>query len=470
MESNAGFIAMTGPARALNTVGGQVTWQSAAFGAIAAGLMSMFLVGRHTRAEEESGRDEMLRAAAVGRQSTTAAAFLTALVANTVLGAAVALSLIAYPLELADSLALGVGVALCGFFFSGVALLSAQLTSTTRAMYGLTGAVIGLAYALRAIGDVGSPVLSWMSPIGWYQAMHPFSGLRWWPALLLVAASVVAAGAAYVVFLRRDYGSGVFAARPGPPRAARGLSRPAGLAWRLQRGTVLGWGIGMFLGGVGYGTLGDDVDSLLGDSDLAKDMFVQSGGALVDAFYSTMILTLALIGAGFAISSALRPHGEEDAGRVEALLSTALRRRDWLLGHVLVTVAGTVLVLLVAGLGMGVGYALVTGDGEAVADYVLPTLGHLPAVLVLAAVARLMFGVVPRAAFLSWLGLVFCLVVMLFAEVFRMPQWLQDVSPFEHLALMPAEDFAWAPFVAVTAVAVALSVAGQIAFHRRDVG
>ena len=58
---------MAGPARALNTIGGQVTWQATAFGAIVAGLMSMFLVGRHTRAEEESGRDELVRAAAVGR-------------------------------------------------------------------------------------------------------------------------------------------------------------------------------------------------------------------------------------------------------------------------------------------------------------------------------------------------------------------------------------------------------------------
>jgi ABC-2 type transport system permease protein len=469
MEGNAGFIAMTGPARALNTVGGQVTWQSAAFGAILAGLMSMFLVGRHTRAEEESGRDEMLRSAAVGRHSTTVAAFLTALIANTLLGGLVALSLIAYPLAFADSLALGVGVALCGFFFSGVALVAAQLTSTTRAMYGMTGGAIGLAYALRAIGDVGTPALSWMSPIGWYQAMHAFSGLRWWPAALLLVASVGAAVAAYAVFLRRDYGSGVLAARPGPARASSGLARPVGLAWRLQRGTVIGWATGMFLGGVGYGTLGDDVESLLGDSDLAKDMFAQSGGAIVDAFYASMILMLAMIGAGFAISSALRPRGEEDAGRIESLLGTGLRRRDWLLGHVAVTFAGTALMLLVAGVGMGVGYALVTGDGAAVDEYVLPTMAHLPGVLVLAAVARLLFGVAPRAAFLSWLGLVFCLVVMMFAVVFRMPQWLQDVSPFEHLALMPAEDFRLAPFVVVTGVAAALSVVGQIAFQRRDV-
>lgn len=469
MASNAGFVAMAGPARALNTIGGQVTWQASAFGAVVAGLMSMFVVGRHTRAEEESGRDEMLRAAPVGRRSTTVAAFLTALVANTILGAAVSLSLIAYPLAFADSLALGVGVALCGYFFSGVALLAAQLTSTTRATYGITGVALALAYALRAFGDVGNHALSWLSPIGWYQAMHAFSGLRWWPALLLVGASALSAGAAYVVFARRDYGAGVLAARPGPGRASDALASPVGLAWRLQRGPVIGWTVGLFLGGIGYGTMGNDVDSLMGDSQVAQDLFAPSGGVLVDAFYATMILMLALIAAAFSISSALRPHGEEDAGRVEALLATRLPRRGWLLGHVAVTVAGTLAVLAMAGLGMGIGYALVTGDVGALGDYVLPVLAHTPAVLVLAALARLVTGVAPRAAFVSWLALVFCFVVMMFGELFQIPQWVQDLSPFEHLALMPLQDFRLAPFLVLSLVAVGLSAAGLIAFDRRDV-
>ena len=228
MKGNAAFIAMSGPARALNTIGGQVTWQSTAFGAVVAGLMSMFLVGRHTRAEEESGRDELLRASSVGRLAPTAAALVDGLIANVLLGVLVAVSLISYPLAVADSIALGLGLTLCGWVFTGTALLAAQLTSTTRSMYGIAGVFIAVAYALRAIGDVGSPVLSWLSPIGWYQAMHPFSGLRWWPALLLVAAAVASTGAAYAVFVRRDFGTGVFAARPGPDRAGAGL-RTAGV-------------------------------------------------------------------------------------------------------------------------------------------------------------------------------------------------------------------------------------------------
>ena len=132
MEGNAAFIAMAGPARALNTVGGQVTWQATAFGAISVGLMSMFIIGRHTRAEEESGRDELVRASVVGRHAPVTAALLTAVLANLLVGALVAASLVGYDLAVADSLALGVGLALVGWVFSATALLAAQLTTSTR--------------------------------------------------------------------------------------------------------------------------------------------------------------------------------------------------------------------------------------------------------------------------------------------------------------------------------------------------
>ncbi len=226
MGSNPALIAMAGPDRALNTVGGQVAWQSTAFGAILAGLMSMFLAGRHTRAEEESGRDELLRAGVVGRRATTTATVGVLLVANALLAAGIAASLVTVPLAAADSVALGVGVALCGLLFGGVALVAAQLTASTRTAYAMTGAVIAAAYALRAVGDLGRPTLTWMSPIGWYQQMYAFSGLRWWPALPLLLAGVLALVGAYAVLDRRDWGAGVLATRPGTPHASAALGTP----------------------------------------------------------------------------------------------------------------------------------------------------------------------------------------------------------------------------------------------------
>ena len=469
MGSNAAFVAMAGPARALNTIGGQVTWQASAFGAVAAGLMSMFLVVRHTRAEEENGRDELLRAAAIGRQATTAATVVVAVVANVLVGTLVTLSLVAFPLAVADSVALGVGLAAVGLVFTGTALLAAQLTSSARAAYGLAGVVIGTAYVLRAIGDVGAPVLTWLSPIGWYQGMHAFSGVRWWPLLLLAVLAAAAVTVALAVFVRRDHGSGVVADRPGPGRAEGALGTPLGLAWRLQRGAVWGWGAGLFLTGLSYGSLGTDVGGLLGDSATSQEVFIPSGMSLVDGFYATSILMLALMSSGFAITSALRPRHDEHDGRLEVLLATGLSRTRWLLTQVVLTAVASAFVLLLGGLGLGIGYAVTADDGGAVGRYLLATLPHVAPVLVLAGLTTTVYGVRARWASMSWLGLVLAVVVLLFGTVFRIPEWLQDLSPFHHLALVPAEDFRWPPLLALAAIAVALTATGIAAFTRRDV-
>lgn len=480
MDDNAAFIALAGPARALDTVGGQVTWQATAFGAVVAGLMSMFLVGRHARAEEESGRDELVRSAAIDRRAPLAAALLHAGLANLLLGLLVALSLISVrpedavldglPLPVADSIAIGLGLTACGWLFSATALVAAQLTHSTRAMYGIAGAVIGVAYALRAVGDVGNPILSWLSPIGWYQAMHPYSGLRWWPILIPVLATGLVAAVAFALFERRDIGAGLFADRPGPGGAQPGLRSGLGLAWRLQRGAVIGWAIGVFLTGFSYGSIGDSVEDLVGSSDFAEAFGAGVTADLVDGFYAASAVQLALIACGFAISSALRPRAEEEAGHTEALLATGLSRRAWLAGHVLVTVGGTAAVLALGGAGLGIGYGLTTGNGDAVLRYAWPVLQYLPPVLMLSAVARLLYGVVPRGLVLAWLPLVLAAVVLIFGDLLQIPQWLQDVSPFEHLALVPAQDFDLVPVAVVAGLAVAASGVGQLAFRRRDIG
>ncbi len=480
MESNAAFVAMLGPARALDTVGGQVFWQSSAFVGIVAGLMSMFLVGRHTRAEEESGRDELVRSTAIGRRAPLTAALAVALLANLLLGLLTALSLMTVrqnsplagmPLAIEDSIAAGAGLAACGCVFSGTALAAAQLTQSTRAMYGLAGAVMGLAYGLRAIGDVGNGTLSWLSPLGWYQAMHAYSDLRWWPLLIMLAAFAINAVVAYTLFDRRDVGSGILAARPGPATAGSDLRSGIGLAWRLQRGSVLGWTAGLALMGLAYGSIGDSVEDMLGESDFAQEaMAAGATSDLVDGFYATALVLLALMASGFAISSALRPRGEEQVGHAEVVVATGLSRSRWLAGHVVVTVLGTVLMLAVSGAALGAGYAAMTGDGDAVLRLGLPALAYAAPVLVLSGIARLLYGVAPRLLVFAWLPLVLAVVVLMFGEVLRLPHWLRNLSPFQHIPLMPVEDFALAPVASVALVAAASSFAGQFAFRNRDIG
>lgn len=468
MQGNPAFIAMAGPARALNTLGGQVTWQATAFGAVCVGLMSMFLIGRHTRAEEESGRDELLRAAAVSGSATTTAAVLVALIANLVVAAAVAGSLISYPLATADSLALGVGLALVGLVFTGVALIAVQLTSTTRAGYGIAGALIAGSYLLRAVGDIRDSWISWFSPIGIYQGMHPFSGLRWWPAALLavLAAGTLALG--YWLRTRRDFGAGIMAARTGADRAGAGLAAGGwGLALRLQRGQILAWTCGMLLAGLAFGSMGTDIADLVGDGQAAA-AFTGGAADLVTGFYSFMLVFLAVVGSAFSTSSALRPHAEEESGRIEQLLATALSRRSWLQGHVAMTVLGTVLVLAAGGLGLAIGLATVSKvDGAW--DYLAAMLGYLPAALVLAGLARLCHGLLPARAPAAWAGVGLSVVVLMFGDLLDLPGWVLVLSPFEHVAMSPLEPYSWTSAIVLLLVGAALSGLGQLAFARRDV-
>ncbi|CAN5389320.1 ABC transporter membrane-spanning protein [soil metagenome] len=467
MGGNAAFVAMAGPARALDTVGGQVVWQAAAIGAVLVGLMSMFLVGRHTRVEEEQGREELLRSAPVGRFAPVSAAATVAVLANLVVGLGVAASLVGYGLSPADSWATGLGLTLTGWVFTGTALVAVQLSASARSAYGVAGSVIGVSYALRAVGDVTGSGLSWLTPIGWYQALHPFSGLRWWPAMLLVVAAGCTGALACALLVRRDVGSGLLAARPGPARGALGSG--FALTWRLQRPSVIGWSTGLLLTGLAYGSIGDSVADLVGDSQTSRDLFAVSGADLVDGFYATSALMLALLATGFAISSSLRLRSEEDDGRAELLLTAGLSRRGWYLAHAAVTAAGSVLVLVAGGIGIGAGYGLATGGWGRVLRLSLPTLSYLPSVLVCVGLALLLTGLLPRWARAAWALLGWAAVVLLLGRTLHLPGWLQGLSPFDHPAAVPAEAFAAAPVVVLALLATALGVAAWLTLSRRDI-
>ena len=68
--SNAAAIAFSGPPVGLDTVAGHGRVRDLGFSVmLAAALMAMFTAGRHTRADEEAGRTELVRSAHVGRHA-----------------------------------------------------------------------------------------------------------------------------------------------------------------------------------------------------------------------------------------------------------------------------------------------------------------------------------------------------------------------------------------------------------------
>lgn len=471
--ANPAMKAMTGPGFGIDnyTYGAMMANEYLGFMLIFVGLMAIFIVVRHTRTEEESGRAELVRASAVGRYAHLGAAVLTAAIASLALGLVVGLGMGAAGVESVDwagSLLFGATFTVTGLIFAGVAAITAQVSPFGRAASGLAGVVVGVAYTLRALGDTADNALSWLSPIGWMQQTRVYVDNLWWPVLLGLVVAGVLIIIAFTFIDRRDLGAGLRAERPGRATGSAWLGTAGGFAWRLHRSGVIWWAVVMFLLGATYGSATNLMESYA-DNEVIRQMMEAVGGAsLTESWLSLICAIVAVVATIFSVIAALRARREETEGRAEAVLATGLSRIRWLGSHVIVAMAGGLLMLLASGLGLGLGAASSTGDFRWFADLLAAQLAYTPALWATAALAVAVYGLVPKATWLSWALLGWSVVVIYFGGLLRLPQWLTNLSPYQHIPRLPAATFTPLPLGVLALIAAALLTAGLLGFRRRD--
>ncbi|WP_109473316.1 ABC transporter permease [Ornithinimicrobium cavernae] len=470
VSNSPAAIVMSGPPQGLDSVGGITVFEINLTAALGAALMAIFLTVRHTRAEEEAGRTELLRAGVLGRHAPLAAALVVVGGASLVVGLLIAGSLAGLGLPAGGSLLFGAAMACLGLVFVAVTAVAAQLTEHSRAALGMAVAVLGVSWALRSLGDVRDSAASWLSPVGWVQSVNAYGDQRWWPLLLPLALAAVLTVAAVLLTRRRDVGAGLVPTRPGAPRASRLLSSVPGLALRQQRSSLLWWAVGLFLGGLAFGSFGNEVTTMLEDNPELADMFGAAGGDdLVAGYFGLILLILALVVACFTVSSVHRLRAEESEARAELVLSTRILRRGWQLGWLAVTAGGTVLVLLATGLGVAVADTLVSGSADRFGELLGATLAYLPAVAVIGGLAAALHGWLPRLGVLSWVVLAGCFVVGWLGDLLTIPESVRDLSPFNLTPRLPLEPMGWPVVAGLTAVAALLLALAVLGLRRRDV-
>lgn len=453
-----------------DSLGAVGIWKAGMFHLIIAIAVILTLI-RHTRADEENGRTELVDSTAIGRY-----AGLTAALALT-FGAAVLTGLIGFgglltlDIPAAGSLAFAAALTGSGFVFAAVAAVAAQLSPSARVARSTAFAVLGAAFVLRAVGDAGAPWVSWLSPLGWSLQVRPFAGDRWWVLLLHVAATAALTLVAYRLLANRDVGGGLIPERPGPASATSLLRGPMSLAWRLDRGAVVLWIVGFCLYGLLIGSVVHGIGDEIGNSGIARDMVTRLGGtdALEKAFITVGFTMLSMIAAAFAVALTLRLHQEESTGRAESVLAAAVSRTRWLAGHLTLALAAPAAALLLAGLITGLTYGVAAGDIGGKLPIVTGTAAvQVPATWLLAAVAVALFGLVPKFAPAAWGVLVAGIALYLLGSVAGFPQWVLDLSPFSHTPRVGSGDFTAAPLVWLLAIDTVLIVLGALAFRRRD--
>lgn len=446
-------------------VGGLTAWTLGSSLAIIGGLISILLMVRHTRAEEEDGRRELLASGVVGRHAPLLAALTVVLGANLLAGLLTVPGLVGSGLPIGSSVLFGLSAAAGGWVFAAVAAVTAQLSAGAGTARGLAIGGMAALFAVRSIADAGRVEwLSWLSPFGWVRLTRPYAGDHWQVLGLLVAFTAGVSVLAFALSVRRDVGGGLIPERVSDPRRP-GPQGPFGLAWRLQRGTLTGFTIGFALFGALLGLAAHGLDAQL-DTPQFRAFAAAMGGPgarISDVFFTFVLYVLSQLVAASALVPALRARREETTGRAEALLATPLGRTRWGAGHLVLALAVPVVVLAALGAAAGLTY----GDPLRV---LAATLAYVPAVWVLVGIATALFGLLPRAAVAaSWTALGLFLLIDLLAEFHLMTGPILDLSPFVHIpAVLLDATPPLTPLLALSLLAAALCALGLLTLDRRD--
>lgn len=452
-----------------DSLGAVGIWKAGMFHLLIAVAVILTMI-RHTRADEETGRTELVDSTAIGRYASLSAALLLSFGASIATGAIGAAGLLTTKVPAGGSLAFGAALACSGLVFTAVAAVTAQLSPSARFARGAAFSALAAAFTLRAVGDAGDGLLSWLSPLGWSLQVRPYAGDHWWVLLLHLATTAALTLVAYRLLAGRDVGAGLIAERAGPGGAGTRLGGAGGLTWRLDRGALLLWTVGMCLYGLLMGSVVHGIGDELGDNATVRDIVARMGGtsALEEAFIAVAFTMIGMVAAAFAISLTLRLHQEESAQRAEPMLAGAVARTRWLASHLAAALLGPAAALLASGAAGGLVYGAAAGDvGGKLAVVVGTAAVQLPAVWLLTAVTVALFGLAPRFTPVAWGLLVGIVAVYLIGSLARFPQWVLDLEPFAHIPRVGA-DFTAVPLLWLLAIDAALIIVGAIAFRRRD--
>jgi polyether ionophore transport system permease protein len=429
---------------------------------VAASILAITTVIRHTRAEEESGIAELVLSSVVGRYARTYAALILVGGVNAVLAVTMTLAMASTGFRLVDTAAMCLGITGVAMVFGAVAAVTAQLWRQARTATGAAMAALAVAALVRGIGDVinnsGSAV-SWFSPIAWAQQMRPFVELRRWPFALLVALAIALMALAAWLESRRQYDDGNIPSTGEKPNA-RPITGVFGLHLTLQRGQTIGWTVGLFLGGLAFGSMTKSLLDAAKDNPLLARVLTAQG---TDGVYTTMTQFLAAAATAYVVTAVIRVYSDEQSGLGEAVLAGAVSRWRWLLTAVASALVGSLVLMFFAGLGNGLGAGLTLGEPGTIVRLTLAGVAYVPAMAVLAGVAALAVAV--KHTWIGWLAVTFVVTSLYLGALLRLPRWLIDLSPVGRTTAPSQYPVGALTVMVVVAAAFAL-LAGWIYRHR----
>ena len=467
------LLAMVGIISNPVSIGGAVWCKYWMFGSLMLGIGVLFLMTRNLRGDEDEGRAELMRAYPLGIHVRLTSSVISMTALCIVIG--VLSGLVTSAMSVTDasdavegSWILGISIGAVGLLGVGIGAVVNEICPSSGAANGTGIAVFAVLYIVRMVGDLQSNWLVWASPIGWGQKMDPWGANRWWLLAPLVAVSVVLVVVAWLIGSRRDLGASLARQSRGAGNASWILTKIWGMGLRLQRGSLIGWAIGMIVFSALMGSILTSVSDLFGSMDLGG---LGTLGDNLDAILGELLIPLLCLAIGvFAAQSATSMRSDETRGALESQLAASVGRISWVLQRLAVTVVAVVVLLLVSGLCLGVAYGNLVSDMSKVPLLLGAFLAYLPACLLLASIFVLGFGWWPRfSVAVTWIVVGALWAVMIIGVALRIPDWLMDILPYNVTPQTLIEPMDWVPVSVLTLIAACLTAVGLVGFRRRNI-
>ena len=515
MMENPSLVAMMGPAYSLvnKTFGSLYTGVMLLISALAVGLMNIFLIIRHTRADEEKWRYEVVRSLPVGRLANMSAALLTAVVVNVVLAVITGLGMYGLgdeSMSFNGSMLWGAALGVTGLVFAAIAALFSQLCSSSRSAVGYSFGALMFLYLLRAPGDMeiriiggevvtgSSEILSLISPLGLIMRSQAYVEDYWWPIFIVLGITIVISVLAFYFNSVRDIDQGIFPARRGRAYGSSLMRSPFGLSFKILRTGIIVWLIGMFALGYSYGTVAGDVDQFMASNEMWQQLMIGPTGiemmneagftpeqilevirnavsdlgyTLTELFMSTITNIMGVFTLVPLFLFILRAKNEEKDSRTEFILSTPSCRYKYLAGFAVIAFLSAIVIQLILAVSLYSSAINELADPSELSMQFLiaANMVYVPAQWVMLGIAILIIGLVPKASGILWGYFTFSLFFMFFGRMNIFPDWLQKFTPFGYIPQLPMDEINYLTLGIMTAVAAILTTAGFFFYRKRDI-
>lgn len=472
LARNPAIRTLFGEPVALDDPGGFTVWRTGAVLAILLSLWSSLAATRITRGEEDAGRWHLLLSGRTTLPATVRSHLGVLVVVPLVVGAATAAAMTVAGADVRGSLVHGAGLAAVGCFFVAVGGFTAQLFPGRSAANGAAATVVVLGVLTRMVGD-GVTELAWtrwLSPFGLVALTRPFADDDALPLSVLALAAAILLAVAVGLAARRDVGGALIARAGGRQARTALLGSVRAFAVRRTVRPLVGWAAGIGAYFLLVGLIARSMADFLTANPQFAAMAARAGFELgtVEGYAATLFALLA-IPVGIFVTTRLDALAADETSRRLVLLLAHPVTRARLLSAEAAAATGAALVLVtVAGVAVWAGSAT-AGAGLDLGDALAGALNVVPIVLLCLGAATLALGWTPRAvAVIGSLPAAGGFLLLVVVDSVQAPAWIGAVSPFAHLAAVPATAPDLLAAVVMTALGALGIAVGMVGYRRRD--